>query len=117
MEYNIEFSYAMCCYTAVPHKGTFKNQPSRLIHMERHRVTFRWNLLYLGETIDAHLRWMTHLTSVQEKAFKVLHKMNHFTAANWGLRPKLHKMLYAVVAGQIILYAAPIWYNGKVPNR
>lgn len=41
-------------------------------------------------------------------------KMNRLTAANWGLKLKMRKMLYKLVAERIILFATPIWYNGKV---
>lgn len=81
--------------------------------MAGNKIAFKWNILYLGVTIVAHITWTSHLTTVQEKAFKVLQQMNRLTASNWGLKPKICKMLYAIVAERITWYAAPTWCNGK----
>lgn len=42
---------------------------------------------------------------------KVQQKISHFSAANCSLRPKLRKMLYSVLAEQIILFVVSIWYS------
>lgn len=114
MECSFDFSYGKCCYTNFPPKITLGYKPSVPNRMEGNRIALRWNILFFSVTIDAHLSWMPYLTSVQEKAVKVVHKMNCLTAANWVLKPKLCKMLYAIMLERIILYAPPISHNGKV---
>lgn len=116
-KYSLDFNYDKCYYTVVKPKGTLKNESSIPIRMDGIRIMFRWQILYLGVTIDKHLSWMHHLTSVQEKAYSFMQKLNRPSSANWAIKPKLRKMLYAVLVELIILYAAPIWYNGKVVVR
>lgn len=54
---------------------------------------------------------MSYLNSIQEK---VLQNIIWWSADNLNLRPIVRKTLYSEEAERIVLYAAPIWYNGKV---
>lgn len=73
--------------------------------MNGDRIRFEHRLVYLGVIIDMHLSWMPHLTAVQKRAYNLVHKMDRLTASNRGIKPKLRKMLFQVVAESIILYA------------
>lgn len=93
-------------------RGRLNNQLSRTVLVIGRKVVFRWKLQYLVRMM--HMSWRPHWDAVQEKAFKLLRKLNRLTAVNWGIKLILHKMLYALMVCSINLYAAPIWFNGKV---
>lgn len=92
----------MCCYMIVPTWGKYFNASSKVIWMNKDMVAFRWKLKYLEVSFDVNLSWMLHLNSIQKKAFKVLLKMSHLSAVNWGLRPIVCKTIYSAVAHGLI---------------
>lgn len=57
---------------------------------------------------------MPYWDCIQERAFKVLNKMNRLSTASWRIKPSIHKTLYSTIVERIVLYAVPVWYNCKV---
>lgn len=58
-----------------------------------------------GNYSRCELEFGAHLVAAQGKALKfcinlhkVLHKMCHFSSANWGLKPNIRKTLYSLEA-------------------
>lgn len=76
--------------------------------MSGNKVAFKCQLQNLGAMMDEHLSWMPHVDMIQEKAFKMIQVKSRLSAANWSLGTKIRKMLYSLLAEQVILNAASI---------
>lgn len=63
----------------------------------------------LGVTIDRKLTFKAHIMNACSKAVGIYQAVATATRTNWGLSPKLTRLLYTAVVEPIVLYASSVW--------
>ena len=120
-ERSLEFGYGKCCYFVVPTRagtrGAWTLGGSWSLFMGDHRLKRVDSLDYLGLRFHKTLTWSLHLARAEERASKMHYRLCRLSAATYGLKPELVKMVYSTVTERQVLYGAPIWYDDTIRQR
>lgn len=108
---NLRFNTRKCEYLVVGKKYTSK--PPKLV-LAGEAIKCVKEIKILGLIFDRTMSFVPHLEYIKKKISTYITVMAKFTGVNWGMKPHHLRKLYIRGFERMILYAAPVWYNGKV---
>ena len=81
----------------------------REVRMDGQLIPYSKSVVYLGVTMDAELKWHTHIDNKIKKAKGLIMKLASITNSYWGPKPALMKWAYTGIVRPMISYAALSW--------